>query len=78
MLQTDVALEYDCPHCLHPVVVKLKCSGRGVAAGAHATAGVTISCPTCNKKSELVFELSGLILRVIPEQRRPILEPSLN
>jgi hypothetical protein len=77
MLETDVALEYDCPHCSHPVVVKLICSGRGVAGG-HAVTSVTIPCPTCERKSELVFEISGLILQVTPERKRPTPEPSLN
>ncbi len=78
MLETEVVLDYSCSHCQHPVNVKLKCSGDGLAAGPHAVASVSVPCPSCAATCGLYCELSGLVLAVLPEARRQTLEPSLN
>jgi hypothetical protein len=78
MTEKNVVLDYACPHCHYPMNVTLKCAGRSVANGPHVAASVNIPCPRCEACSELYFEMSGQVLAIHPERRKPVPEPSRN
>jgi phage FluMu protein Com len=79
MRSIDVVLEFACCSCGHHVSAKLRCSGKGLAAGPHTVAAVKIPCPTCDNVNELYFEPCGTLHAVFP-YRSPCetLGPSAN
>jgi hypothetical protein len=78
MCELDVSLDFACDACNNGVQAKLKCSGEGVTGGCHAVAAVDLTCPNCQAINQVIFELSGYVLRVESEQYSFYLEPSLN
>ena len=78
MCEIDVSLDFACDACNNGVQAKLKCSGEGVADGPNAVAAVDLPCPSCQAVNQVIFELSGYVLRVETEERFLLLEPSMN
>jgi hypothetical protein len=68
MRPIEVELEYCCPACGHRVAARLRCSGRGLAAGPHTVAAVRVSCLTCDGTSLVYFEPCGRLRAVEPCQ----------
>jgi hypothetical protein len=79
MTELLVDLDFACCTCGHAIGVTLKCAGKGLAGGAHSVAAVKVPCPMCSHTNQLLFEPSGKLHAVTPDQRRrAIPEPSLN
>ncbi|HEV3257241.1 MAG TPA: hypothetical protein VG013_10205 [Gemmataceae bacterium] len=79
MLELNVILDFACCTCERPVSVTLKCTGKGLAAGARTVAAVNVPCPNCGDVNRLYFEPGGTVRDVVP-YRAPwqLLEPSVN
>jgi phage FluMu protein Com len=57
----------------------VKCSGKGLVAGARTVAAVNVPCPSCSSVNQLYFEPSGTIHAVAPFRGpRSVPEPSVN
>jgi hypothetical protein len=80
MMELELCLNFDCCGCSHPVSVKLRCSGKGLASQERQmVAVVKIPCPTCGLINDLLFEPTGKVRKVKPSHhQRPVPEPSLN
>jgi hypothetical protein len=79
MLELQVILDFACCICGEAMSVTVKCSGKGLAAGARTVAAVNVPCPSCASVNQLFFEPSGTIHAVAPFQGpRPVPEPSVN
>jgi hypothetical protein len=79
MLELEVNLDFACCVCQQSVSVRVRCSGKGLAAGPRAVAAVTVPCPTCGLVNQLSFEPSGTVRSVEPYiGPRPVPEPSVN
>ncbi len=79
MIALQVVLDFACCACHEPVSVTVKCTGKGLAAGARTVASVTIPCPTCASVNQLYFEPTGTIHAVTPYQApRAVPQPSVN
>jgi hypothetical protein len=79
MLELELVLDFACCSCRQSVSVRLKCSGKGLAAGPAAVAAVNIPCPNCGLVNHLIFEPSGTVRAVKPyTSPRALPEPSDN
>ena len=79
MLELEVTLDFACCVCRESVCVRLKCSGKGLAAGARAVAAVNVPCPNCGLVNRLSFEPGGTVRSVdLYSGPRTALEPSVN
>ncbi len=81
MVELNLALDFVCCSCEGDVTVKLKCEGKGLAAGARTVAAAQIPCPHCYTVNEIYFEPSGTVRDVHPYRaRRQVVElvPSVN
>jgi hypothetical protein len=61
MMELEVTLDFACCTCDRPVGVKLKCEGKGLAAGPSTVAAVNVPCPSCGAVNQLCFEPSGTV-----------------
>jgi phage FluMu protein Com len=79
MVEVKVTLEFACCTCEHSVSVTVKCTGKGLTAGARTVAAVNVPCPHCGAVNQLYFEPTGTVRAVAPYSGpRPRPEPSLN
>jgi hypothetical protein len=79
MLELEVTLDFACCTCQQSVSVRVKCSGKGLAAGPRAVAAVDVPCPCCGLVNHLAFEPNGTVRSVKPyTSPRPLPEPSVN
>jgi hypothetical protein len=79
MIELQVILDFACCTCGERMSVTVKCSGKGLAAGARTVAAVNVPCPSCSSVNQLYFEPSGTIRAVKHYQApRSVPEPSLN
>lgn len=77
MLSLLICLKYACTGCGDPMDVSLQCEGQGAQANEGSV--ITIPCPDCQTKSQVIFTPDGTIhgvLRARTYERIP--EPSLN
>jgi hypothetical protein len=79
MLELELVLDFACCACRESVRVRVKCSGKGLAAGPGAVAAVNVPCPDCGLVNRLLFEPSGTVRAVKPYTGpRSLPEPSVN
>ncbi len=80
MLELEVTLAFACCACDDPVSVRLKCSGKGLAAGPRAVAAVSIPCPHCGRGNRLSFQPDGTVrsVELLYSNPRALPEPSVN
>jgi hypothetical protein len=64
--EVDATLEFACCQCERPVLVRVRCAGKGLEAGSRALATVKIPCPNCNYINQLYFEPTGTVRFVTP------------
>jgi hypothetical protein len=64
--EVDATLEFACCRCERPVIVRVKCSGKGLDAGPRALATIKVPCPNCNYINQLYFEPTGKVRLVTP------------
>ena len=79
MMEVEVSLAFACCICEQPVNVRVKCAGKGLAAGPRTVAAVNVPCPNCGLVNLLSFEPNGRVRSVAPyTSPRPLPEPSVN
>jgi hypothetical protein len=79
MLELKVVLDFACCTCAQLVHVTLKCTGKGLSAGANTVAAVEVPCPTCGCVNQVYFEPAGTVRKVVPYRSfRRRFEPSVN
>ncbi len=79
MLELEVTLAFACCACDETVNVRLKCSGKGLAAGPRAVAAVSIPCPHCRRVNRLSFQPDGTVRSVeLYSSPHSLPEPSVN
>ena len=79
MLELEVTLDFACCVCLQSISARVRCSGKGLAAGPRTVAAVNVPCPGCGLVNHLSFEPGGTVRSVTPYTGpRPVPEPSVN
>ena len=79
MLEVDVTLDFACCVCEQSISVRLRCSGKGLAAGPRTVAAVNVPCPNCGLVNRLSFEPGGTVRSVeLYTSPRTSPEPSVN
>jgi hypothetical protein len=79
MMEVEVSLAFACCICEQPVSVRVRCAGKGLAAGPRTVAAVNVPCPNCGLVNQLSFEPNGTVRSVAPyASPRPLPEPSRN
>jgi hypothetical protein len=79
MLELEVTLAFACCACDDAVGVRVRCSGKGLAAGPRAVAAVDIRCPHCGRVNCLSFQPDGTVRSVeLSNSPRCLPEPSVN
>jgi hypothetical protein len=79
MLELEVNLDFACCVCQQSITVRVKCTGKGLAAGPGAVAAVNVPCPCCGLVNRLSFEPGGTVRSVTPcASPRAVPDPSVN
>jgi hypothetical protein len=79
MLEVELNLDFACCVCQQSVNVRVKCSGKGLAANPRAVAAVNVPCPNCGLVNRLSFEPNGTVRSVDPcASPGSLPEPSVN
>jgi len=69
MTSLELLLDYDCPECQEDIEIRVKCEGKGLAAGPRTVAGVHVPCPHCGETCQVCFHPTGQVVDVRPVPR---------